>query len=74
MVRAIIVLVSTFLFACFGALVGYLGISAEFLRLSDGRVTTDSLMIAYAVKPLVGGLLGFAMAVVTLKMFANSKD
>jgi hypothetical protein len=64
----------TFAFTLVGALIGGKFIAAEMSTLGSGaQLTQGSLLIAFAVCPLVSGALGFAVAFAALRLFPPKK-
>ena len=77
MIRVVIVLSSTFTGTLLGLLIGYLNMQSLIETTSPSqsdRVESDLFVLSYLVAPLLGTLLGFLLALITIKMFWPSKE
>lgn len=63
MLRALLVMVSTLLFALLGLLIGYLAVNSG---REPGR---DVLMFGYGVAPFLGAILGFVLSLFSVWLF-----
>lgn len=73
MARVIIVLVSTFMCALLGLLMGYLSTRAQLETLTRA-ISSNALLFNYFVVPFLAGLIGFTVSSVTLKQFGPPKQ
>lgn len=73
MTRPIVVLASTFLFAAFGLLVGWLTTQARVASDLGERASTDLLLFCFGFAPSIGAVTGFVLSVLALKLFADSQ-
>ena len=73
MVRVITVLVSTFVFALLGFLIVPVAVHTDFLKRNDSN-TQSMLLVIFCTAPMVGGVIGFITASMTLKMFGPPKS
>lgn len=67
--RAIVVLVSTLLFAIFGLFVAWLNVQAILADPVSNFHRTQLITLSYAFGPLLGCALGFFLAVFSLWLF-----
>lgn len=67
MLRALLVMLSTLIFALLGLLIGYLAVS------SAETPRTDLLISGYGVAPVVGALLGFGLSLFTVWLFTPQR-
>ena len=63
--RAITVLATAFLFALLGLVIGHLKIRAIWRGDGTRMPTGNDLLVAYAIFPLVTGVIGYVIALVT---------
>lgn len=67
--RAIIVLVSTLLFAIFGLFVAWLNVQAILADPVSNFQRTPLITMSYAFGPLLGCSLGFSLAIFSIWLF-----
>lgn len=71
--RAIVVLVSTLLFAIFGLFVAWLNVQAILTDPVSNFHRTQLITLSYAFGPLLGCSLGFSLALFTMWLFAPTR-
>ncbi|HET6426279.1 MAG TPA: hypothetical protein VFG20_21485 [Planctomycetaceae bacterium] len=67
--RAIVVMVSTLLFAMFGLFVAWLNVQAVLASQSHVR-QTETIMMSYAFGPLLGSAMGFGLSLFSMWLFS----
>jgi hypothetical protein len=68
MLRALLVMVSTLIFALVGLLIGYLAVN------TGPWPNSDRLVFSYGVGPVFGAVLGFALSLFSVWLFTPTKN
>ncbi len=71
--RAIVVMVSTLLFGCFGLFVAWLNVQAILAGKSESYRQTEYIILSYSVGPLLGASLGFSLCLFAMYLFSPQR-
>lgn len=71
--RAIVVMVSTLLFACLGLFIAWLNVQAVLANSQHGSSRNELITMSYAFGPMLGTGIGFTLSLFTIYLFTPQR-